>query len=183
MHPMPSRPSLLSESLFGEALARSDIAAFLIRGDAIIAANEAASRLTGYGTDELLTLTTAELAGPRDAAEEAERMRRREAAERGVWQSGPGKVLRKDGAIRAVHVVGGATDVGSTPTFLALAWEPEAFGGEALPGGVVATARGAPGEPDPVRTRPAERPAPGKGSDDRARDRRRARRGFAPVLR
>ena len=125
---MPSRPSLLSESLFGEAIARSDLAALLIRDEAIIAANDAACRLTGYASDELFAVSVSELSGPRDEAQEAERQRRREAAERGEWQSGVGQVVRKNGELRAVRYLTGATEVGSTSTFLVFVWELEAEG-------------------------------------------------------
>jgi PAS domain S-box-containing protein len=134
---MPSSHSLLSESLFGEALARSDIAAFLIRDDAIIAANEAASRLTGYAPDELLTVSLDELSGSRDAAEKEEKQRRRKAAERGEWQSGLGRVVRKDGKSQAIRYLGGATAVGSTATLLALAWEPHAVQDDAAATGAL----------------------------------------------
>jgi PAS domain S-box-containing protein len=183
--PQPRR-SLLSESLFGEALIRGRIAAFLIRDDAIIAANRAACQLTGYDEEELVALSVSHLRGPRAPHEEDEAARRRELAARGVWQSGSGGLRRKDGETRAVRYVGGRTTVGSTPMFLALAWE--AAPASAAPGDtgdrVVDWVRTVGIDPASGADRPGESGAGGRESTTRRTRRLRTELGrVRPALR
>jgi PAS domain S-box-containing protein len=115
--PQSPRHSIVLESLFGEALVKSDIAAFLIQDTTIVAANEAACQLTGYTWEELVALSVTRL-----SAGEA-RPEQREAAERGEWLIGDGRVRRKDGDTLAVKYVVGRTEIAGAATYLGLAWE------------------------------------------------------------
>jgi PAS domain S-box-containing protein len=113
---VPRRSSLLFDSLFGDAMMRGDIAAFLIQDDQILAVNDAAARLTGYEADEMIALSIERLAG----TPPEERPERREGSQAGI-----GRLRRKDGEITEVAYLAGATTLGNRPAYLALAWDTQ----------------------------------------------------------
>lgn len=154
---MARRDSLLTESLFGEAVVNSDVAAFLIHDEIIIAANDAATRLTGYGLDELVALSVDRLAADPRTPEEREAARA--AAARGEWQAGATRIRRRDGETRTVTYLAGQTVVGRRQTFLGLAWETPS------PSGATSTAEAV---GDWMRTLSHEQPASGGQAESAA---------------
>ena len=90
---------LESEELYRAVVEKSHDAIFIFRGDRIVFANEKTAVLTGYGTDELLSLNPWTLIHPDDRARIQEIATRRASGE-GAPLMYEGRVLTRDGTIR-----------------------------------------------------------------------------------
>ena len=109
----------LQETLLGEALEHAPVGALVLdESGRYLAANRMACRLTGYSREELLALTTRDLAV--DPSNVADTLR---AMAGGQLEHGFGRIRCKDGRCVSLEYRVGATRSGGLPFYVFVFWE------------------------------------------------------------
>jgi PAS domain S-box-containing protein len=106
----------IDESLFGEAVQRAEVAAYLATDAGVIAVNDAVTDLTGYTRDEIFSNLV-----PPVAADEATR-RVGEEVRAGRRFSGEARIKHKDGSVLSVRFLVSQTQVARDRLTLGFLW-------------------------------------------------------------
>ncbi|HET7044222.1 MAG TPA: PAS domain-containing protein [Gaiellaceae bacterium] len=107
---------MLEQSIFGEAVHNASVAAYISRGDEVLALNDAVCSLTGYSRDEIVGGLA------RAIAADDESRRQGDEVKAGRRTSGSVRIVRKDGVIVRVSYLVAPTRVARDTLQLGLLW-------------------------------------------------------------
>jgi PAS domain S-box-containing protein len=107
---------MLEQSIFGEAVHNASVGAYLVRGDDVVALNDAVCTLTGYTREEIVGGLAGSIAADDDARRQGDEVKA------GRRSTGTARILRKDGSVVPVSYLVTRTRVARDTLQLGLLW-------------------------------------------------------------